>query len=83
MILLPYSLFLCGEALDPDEKPDVWVKVQAWYGIVSTGGQAGYALDKLTEMLAGEFPESYRILDTDMYMICCQEHIMKRAERNK
>ena len=68
MIHLPYSLFFCGEAMDPDEKPDVWVKVRTWYGIVSTGGQAGYALDKLTEMLAGEFPESYRILRENRYV---------------
>ena len=36
--------------------------VQAWYGIVSTGGQAGYALDRLTEMMAEEFPEAYKTL---------------------
>ena len=53
---LPYSLFLYSAALAPEKEPDVWVMVRAWYGIVSTGGQAGYALDKLTEMMADEFP---------------------------
>ena len=37
---LPFSLFLYGEELDKNEKPEIWVMVQAWYGIVSTGGQA-------------------------------------------
>ena len=53
---LPYSLFLYDTALDPGKEPDVWVMVRAWYSIVSTGGQAGYALDRLTEMMAEEFP---------------------------
>ena len=42
--------------------------VRAWYGIVSTGGQAGYALDKLTEMLADEFPEAYKTLRENRYV---------------
>ena len=41
--------------------------VRAWYGIVSTGGQAGYALDKLTEMLAEEFPEAIKTLRENRY----------------
>jgi len=46
---LPYSLFLYGEELDQEKRPDIWVMVRAWYGNISTGGQAGYALDNLTE----------------------------------
>ena len=65
---LPYSLFLFGEELDPAVKPDIWVMVRAWYGIVSTGGQAGFALDKLTEMMAEEFPEAYKTLKENRYV---------------
>ena len=65
---MPYSLFLYSAALDPEKEPDVWVMVRAWYGIVSTGGQAGYALDKLTEMMADEFPEAYRTLRENRYV---------------
>ena len=46
--LLPYSLFLFNDTLDSKEKPEIWEMVRAWFGIVSTGGQAGYFLDKLT-----------------------------------
>ena len=49
-------------------KPDIWVMVRAWYGIVSTGGQAGFALDKLTEMFAEEFPKAYKPLHDIRYV---------------
>ena len=42
--------------------------VRAWYGIVSTGGQAGFALDKLTELMADEFPEAYKTLRENLYV---------------
>ena len=65
---LPFSLFLYGEELDKGKKPEIWVMVRAWYGIVSTGGQAGFALDKLTEMLADEYPGAYKSLREDRYV---------------
>ncbi len=65
---LPFSLFLYGEELDKDKEPEIWVMVRAWYGIVSTGGQAGFALDKLTEMLAERYPGAYRSLREDRYV---------------
>ena len=65
---LPYSLFLYNETLDPKKKPDIWVMVRAWYGIVSTGGQAGFALDKLTEMMKDEFPKAYKPLRENRYV---------------
>jgi len=65
---LPFSLFLYGEELDKDKEPEIWVMVRAWYGIVSTGGQAGFALDKLTEMLADEYPGAYKSLREDRYL---------------
>lgn len=60
--LLPYSLFLFNDTLDSKEKPEIWEMVRAWFGIVSTGGQAGYFLDKLTQMLAEEFLKVYKPL---------------------
>ena len=65
---LPYSLFLYGKELDTLRDPEIWVMVRAWYGIVSTGGQAGYALDKLTEMMSEEFPEAYTTLRENRYV---------------
>ena len=65
---LPFSLFLYGEELDKDKEPEIWVMVRAWYGIVSTGGQAGFAMDKLTEMLAERYPGAYKSLREDRYV---------------
>ena len=36
--------------------------------IVSTGGQAGIALDKLTELMADEFPEANKTLRENQYV---------------
>ena len=36
--------------------------------LVSTGGQAGFALDKLTELMADEFPEAYKTLRENRYV---------------
>ena len=35
---------------------------------MSTGGQAGFALDKLTELMADEFPEAYKTLRENRYV---------------
>lgn len=35
---------------------------------MSTGGQAGFALDKLTELMAEEFPEAYKPLSENRYV---------------
>ncbi len=54
--------------MDPEKNPEIWVMIRAWYGIVSTRGQAGYALDSLTELLAAEFPEAYKTRRQDRYV---------------
>jgi hypothetical protein len=64
----PYSLFLYDESLDPTADPVVWVMVRAWYGIFSTGGQAGYALEKLTELFKDEYPEAIKPLKENRYV---------------
>ena len=49
----PYSLFLFGDALDPAIDPDVYVMTVAWYGVASTGQQAGYAIDQIAHQAHG------------------------------
>ena len=65
---LPYSLFLYGKELDQEKEPEIWVIVRAWYGIVSTGGQAGFALDKLAEMFGERYPSAYKTLRDTRYV---------------
>ena len=56
---LPYSLFLYHESLDPATPPEVWVMSRAWYGVVSTGNQAGVAMEFLANTFKEEFPAAY------------------------
>ena len=65
---LPYSLFLYGKELDQEKDPEIWVMVRAWYGMVSTGGQAGFSLDQLTELLGEKYPEVYKTLRENRYV---------------
>ena len=53
--------------------------VRALYGIVSTGGQAGFALDKLTELMAEDFPDAYKTLRENRYV----DDILSWAETKK
>ena len=46
----PYSLFLYDESLDPGKEPTTYVMTRAWYGVISTGGQAGFALDEIANI---------------------------------
>ena len=64
----PFSLFLYHQSLDPNIDPDVYVMLRAWYGVIQTGGQAGYALDKLAEISAEEFPMAKECLERDRYV---------------
>ena len=43
----PFSLFLYYSSLDPDIEPEIWVMLVAWYGVVPTGNQAGFAIEDL------------------------------------
>ena len=53
---LSKSLFLYHEALDPSVEPDVYVMLVAWYGVVPTGNQAGYAIEQLVNEAKDELP---------------------------
>ena len=64
----PYSLFLYHESLDPGKEPEVYVMLRAWYGVISTGNQAGYALDQLAEIGKEEFTAAKPCLDRDRYV---------------
>ena len=64
----PYSLFLYHESLDPKKEPEVWVMLRAWYGIVPTGAQAGFALDELARMGSTEFPNAVDCIVRDRYV---------------
>jgi len=64
----PYSLFLYHDSLDPNVEPQIYVMLRAWYGVISTGGQAGFALDRLAELGKVEFPNAKTCLDRDRYV---------------
>ena len=64
----PYSLFLYNESLDPNIEPDIYVMVRAWYGVISTGSQAGFALDNLAEQGKHKYPDAKSSLDRDRYV---------------
>ena len=68
MSALPYSLFLFHESLDPNIEPEVWVITRAWYGISSTGGQAGAAIIKLINMAEEEDEEAVETLEKDIFV---------------
>jgi hypothetical protein len=51
----PYSLFLYHSSLDPSAEPEIWVMVVAWYGVVPTGNQAGFAIEEVAYSAPPEF----------------------------
>ena len=65
---LPYSLFLFHNSLDPNIEPKVCVKTRAWYGISSTGGQAGPAIIKLIGMAGPENQNAVETLEKDRFV---------------
>ena len=64
----PFSLFLFHESLDTEIEPTVYVMLRAWYGVVQTGGQAGYALDRLADIGAEEFPKAKDCIQKNRYV---------------
>ena len=65
---LPYSLFLFHNSLDPGIEPEVCVMTRAWYGISSTGGQAGAAILKLVDFAREEDTEAVETLENDRFV---------------
>ena len=64
----PFSLFLFHESLSSEIEPDTYVMVRAWYGVVQTGQQAGYALDHLAEIGRVDFPLAPECIARDRYV---------------
>ena len=64
----PYSLFLYHESLELGKEPEIYVMLRAWYGVISTGNQAGYALDQLAELGKHEFSAAKSCLDRNRYV---------------
>ena len=65
---LPYSLFLYDESLDETVQPQVWVMNVAWYGVTSTGAQAGEALVRIAELRGEQYPEAAKCIKHDRYV---------------
>ena len=68
IFVLPYSLFLFHNSLDPNVEPEVWVMTRAWYGISSTGGQAESAIIKLISMAELEDQAAMETLEKDRFV---------------
>ena len=64
----PFSLFLYHDSLSSDIEPDTYVMVRAWYGVVQTGQQAGYALDHLAELGKVDYPMAPECIARDRYV---------------
>ena len=64
----PFSLMLYHTSLDPNVKPEPYLMLRAWYGVVSTGGQAHCTLKRLGEENAAEFPLGSKVLLNSSYV---------------
>ena len=64
----PYQLLLFHPSLEPTMEPEVWVMVTGWYGMVSTGNQAGEAIGDLCEENKAEYPEAEEPLTRARYV---------------
>ena len=63
-----YQLFLYGDELDPDKEPEVYAMIVAWYGVASSGNQAGFALEELARLLKADLPLAFIIITEDTYV---------------
>ena len=65
---LSYSLILFHNSLYQCIDPEVWVMTRAWYGISSTGGQAGAAIMKLEDSAKEEDKDAIETLERDRFV---------------
>ena len=77
----PYSLFLYSNNLDPEIKPETWLMTVAWYGVTSTGSQAGCAIERVVQEGAEEYPMSVKCLTTRRYIDDLAPGAQTRGER--
>ena len=65
---LPYSLFLFQDEMHPTTLPDVYVMLVAWYGVVPTGNQAGYAIEVIADSASESELEAKTVLLEQRYV---------------
>ena len=80
---LCYSLFLFNDSLDVSIPPTVWVMTRAWYGVSSTGNQAGVALEMLANQFRTEFPLALAPLTDNRYVDDILGQCSSLAERDE
>ena len=54
--------------MEKEVDPDVWVMSRAWYGVSSTGNQAGVALEYLAEQHKEDLPLAHDVLTKCRYV---------------
>lgn len=64
----PYQLLLFGNLLDPSSPPETYVLVVGWYGVITSGNQAGYALEELARLHRDTHPLAYEALVNNRYV---------------
>ena len=65
---LPYSLFMFHPSMDENIPPFIWVMRVAWYGVTSTGAQAGEALERLANMRQKDYPSAAKCILNHRYV---------------
>jgi competence transcription factor ComK len=65
---LAFSLFLYHQNLDQNTPPTIWVMSRAWYGVSSTGNQAGVAIEFLAHQFKEVHPAAHSVLLTSRYV---------------
>jgi hypothetical protein len=65
---LAFSLFLFHSNLDQRTPPSVWVMSRAWYGVSSTGNQAGVAIEFLAHQFRETYPDAFTALISSRYV---------------
>ena len=80
---LCYSLFLFNDSLDVSIPPTVWVMTRAWYGVSSTGNQAGVALEMLANQFRTELPLALAPLTDNRYVDDILGQCSSLAERDE
>ena len=65
---MPYSLFLYNDNLNPTTEPNTYVMTRAWYRVVLTGNQAGYALELLVQTTKNKYPAAVEPLTRHQYV---------------
>ena len=63
-----YQLFLYKSSLNPDDLPEIYVMVVAWYGVSPSSNQALFAIEELARLFKTDCPDAYIILTELTYV---------------